>query len=523
MTFQIGRRLLLISCVTAAGCQGPEVVHRGGYIARCQVERQECAVFDVNTNQCLTISEDHKVFVGDVCYDPSVANSAATTCQNTFCTNDINAPGFCNTTVFSAGAAPEGVCGVSPAVLGPSEVIATLHSERCGPDVSEIVGDRTQFICDFTTHDDRTPPPDQTLFLDTSMMTVLQQLGPPSTDISRATDITFIDGASFPPPTAALFQLTPGPVASASGGGVTAGVTARRGLATIGQVCTPEICVLKTLDSLRVDVADTTVAGVPLTNLLIATTAPAPLTSIGDPSGGTFLGVAAGQMTLRVSGKMNGVDTVFFALNDSPWRVDAATPAFHLQGGLTLPHVAPNGGSVTVTADAHGTPATAQTTACAAETGLQRLFGFEDVQRWSSTQAALSLATAPLTQGCGALGVQGSGYMTIAGGPFSTSGLATNAAASVDLFIPGNQPNPSWLGALQMYLSCPSGNVFNQYIGQVELTGKPQSHYSTLRFPLPSAVQSTLARPLDDCAFSFALNVNATGQTWLLDNLRFTP
>jgi hypothetical protein len=34
---------------------------------------------------------------------------------------------------------------------------------------------------------------------------------------------------------------------------------------------------------------------------------------------------------------------------------------------------------------------------------------------------------------------------------------------------------------------------------------------------------STLAQPLKDCSFSFALNVNATGQRWILDNLRFTP
>jgi hypothetical protein len=119
--------------------------------------------------------------------------------------------------------------------------------------------------------------------------------------------------------------------------------------------------------------------------------------------------------------------------------------------------------------------------------------------------------------------VSGQGYIPITGGAFTTSAVTTNAAASVDLFIPGNQPNPSYLGALQMYLSCPSGNVFNQYIGQVELTGKPQNQYSTLRFPLPAATLSTLAQPLKDCSFSFALNVNPTGQRWIMDNLRFTP
>jgi hypothetical protein len=63
----------------------------------------------------------------------------------------------------------------------------------------------------------------------------------------------------------------------------------------------------------------------------------------------------------------------------------------------------------------------------------------------------------------------------------------------------------------------------NQYIGQVELTGKPQDHFSSLRFPLPAATVGTLRRSLNDCSFTFALNVNATDRRWILDNVRFTP
>ena len=100
--------------------------------------------------------------------------------------------------------------------------------------------------------------------------------------------------------------------------------------------------------------------------------------------------------------------------------------------------------------------------------------------------------TSPIRQGCGALGIQGSGYMPINSIAFVAGGLTVTAALSVDLFIPNNQPNQFYLGALQMYLSCPSVGSYNQYIGQVELTGKPQNAYSTLRFPLPTAVKNTL-------------------------------
>lgn len=36
-------------------------------------------------------------------------------------------------------------------------------------------------------------------------------------------------------------------------------------------------------------------------------------------------------------------------------------------------------------------------------------------------------------------------------------------------------------------------------------------------------VRTTLTSNLNDCFFSFALNVNQTNRTWILDNLRFTP
>ncbi len=60
-------------------------------------------------------------------------------------------------------------------------------------------------------------------------------------------------------------------------------------------------------------------------------------------------------------------------------------------------------------------------------------------------------------------------------------------------------------------------------MGQVDLAGKPQNRFSTMRIPLTSAARNVLARPLDDCSIQYTLNVNGTNQTWVLDNLRFTP
>ena len=78
-------------------------------------------------------------------------------------------------------------------------------------------------------------------------------------------------------------------------------------------------------------------------------------------------------------------------------------------------------------------------------------------------------------------------------------------------------------GQLQQYLSCPSGNFFHQFIGQVDLTGKPVNRFSPMRIPLTSAARAVLCAVHDDCSFQYTLNVNGTTQTWVLDNLRFTP
>jgi hypothetical protein len=522
--------------VAAGGCQGPQPFYHGGGLVTCAVKRQECTLADPATGRCLALTAapappfntNVVTFNAHVCCDPNSGCNPDTICNTTFCPNppDIDAPAFCQVVSSLNPTPPTGQCGPAPAGSGLAEVRVTYHSERRAS--------RSDENNDFplTPVDESLPKAgDPPICLDVTKTAAMNQLAPPNTDYSRATNMTSIvvnsANCAGQTPSQIIYDIVPAGIATGSGGGVTAPVTALRGQASVGQACPGggDVCLTTALNGLQIDVADMTIAGVSLTNLQVAAARPAPLSTINDPVLGSFLGVPAGALRLRVTGKMNGADTSFNALNDTPWRVDVSSSAFRVRGQLSLNNLGPNGSALplTITADASGVPTTAQSAACGAESSLQRLFGFEDVQRWTSTQAALSLVTSPVTQGCGALGVSGQGYIPIAGGTFTTSGLTKNAAASVDLFIPGNQPNQSYLGALQMYLSCPSGNVFNQYIGQVALTGKPQNQYSTLRFPLPAVTSSTLARPLNDCSFSFALSVNLTGHTWILDNLRFAP
>ncbi|HEY2409605.1 MAG TPA: hypothetical protein VGI10_26555 [Polyangiaceae bacterium] len=166
------------------------------------------------------------------------------------------------------------------------------------------------------------------------------------------------------------------------------------------------------------------------------------------------------------------------------------------------------------------------------QTAADRIFGFERAADFTlapwSAPATLSVQTARRTQACEGLQIRGKGFMELSTAQFSSQDLiGPSSRIDVDLFIPTGQPNPSWLGALQMYLSCPAEGINHSYIGQVELTGKPVGAFSTLAFDLSaSQLQPLQAGTATDCSFNFALNVNSTGPTlsWVLDNLRFgTP
>ena len=104
---------------------------------------------------------------------------------------------------------------------------------------------------------------------------------------------------------------------------------------------------------------------------------------------------------------------------------------------------------------------------------------------------------------------------------FATPLAGTTSTLALDVFIPPNQPNQSWLGAVQLYLSCPSANFNNQYIGQAELTGKPVGQFSTFTYPIPGPIETVLKGSHPDCSFSMAVNMNQTPTPPVVDNLRF--
>lgn len=153
--------------------------------------------------------------------------------------------------------------------------------------------------------------------------------------------------------------------------------------------------------------------------------------------------------------------------------------------------------------------------------GNADIAGFEDPNDWTTIVGSVTPGTDTRhTQGTSSLALAAKGFVQVKSPTFElTSALASTA--SLDFFLPSQQPNPYWLGAVQLYVDCPSKNVNNAFVGQVELTGKTLNAFNHLTFAVPSAIRSAVGASCSDFDYSVSVNVptDATG-TYLLDNFQ---
>jgi hypothetical protein len=212
--------------------------------------------------------------------------------------------------------------------------------------------------------------------------------------------------------------------------------------------------------------------------------------------------------------------------NGQPLAVGATSSTISIAGQAAVVTQGPTRDLLDVTLSINVTASTASPGAsCVGLTREKQIMGFEldsdGKGLWRSPQSSLAVSSRTPTQGCYAVDVPGSGYRVLNSVNFSTPLVGMTANLALDYFIPANPPNPYWIGAVQMYVTCPSASLNNAYIGQVELTGKPTGAYSTLTFPIPSWIRTPLAAVHSDCSFSIALYSDQMPTAPTLDNLRF--
>lgn len=528
-------------------------------VVTCAVARRECTKADA-TRKCALWSSNQSSFEATACMSISDNNSPENTCMRQFC-GDANDDNYSRLDcVAHAIANPPGVAsaGVCTTYAGKAAITYEQRYARClalgingACDIIDTAlkrGPTSAFECV-----DLAQAPAVTQVLPTSNAPGLGAApGPIWFPSAKITGMVLNDPRCQTAGTTGTqsFKLNRTSVGTVAGAGLMVPIVASQGLVTSSNSCNtgttpppilqspapvgttydpppagttydpPPTACTEQLNDVKLAFDDVAVSGVSLTGLTATSVGVAKVTTT-SPGQGI---IAPGGLKLAVAGLVNGAKAAFAVANSTPWTANIGATSITLAGDIDfiandgiLPPV-----NVKATLSLTAPKATAEQVACAELTGVQSLFGFEERVNWRSTNAALSYVDTPTTQGCGALGVSGQGFLTVESDKFATSALTVAPALSVDLYVPSNQPNIWWLGDMHMYLTCASAGVNNQFIGQVGLTGLPTGTFSTLRFPLPAAPRTTLSGNFNDCSLSVALNVNQTGQSWILDNLRFT-
>jgi hypothetical protein len=151
-----------------------------------------------------------------------------------------------------------------------------------------------------------------------------------------------------------------------------------------------------------------------------------------------------------------------------------------------------------------------------------QVMSFEDpLHAWTST-APLGFDTTQKTQGAASLVVNASGNVVVNSAPFGTAEvLRVGTKLALDVFVPATQPNPSWLGDVQMSFTTAAANVNNAYIGYAALTGLTRGQWNTIEFTVPGSVRTALLGDHPRARFSVTLNTPGGAQPLRLDNLRF--
>jgi hypothetical protein len=143
-------------------------------------------------------------------------------------------------------------------------------------------------------------------------------------------------------------------------------------------------------------------------------------------------------------------------------------------------------------------------------------------QFWFSQTASLSNSTTLFTERAASMSVDASGYVRLDSIPVNSWDFdVIGTRLDLDVYVPpAGQPQPFWLGAVQLYLTIPGAQMVNNFIGQVELT-PGGTGWRTAAFTLPANVRAALLEAQSNVRIGIAVNTPNGAPPILLDNLRF--
>lgn len=161
-----------------------------------------------------------------------------------------------------------------------------------------------------------------------------------------------------------------------------------------------------------------------------------------------------------------------------------------------------------------------------AASATQQILNLNNPSNWTASNgSAQASSVSPPGSTTGSLAVSGTGYVTIVSAPLSSADVRALAGSSLltphyQLFIPASQPNPFWIGGVQILLSSPSANIFNAFVSETELTGQKLGQWNTETFSVPPGnAASLLTGNETDVTVTLVLNVNNGTGPWLMSDL----
>jgi hypothetical protein len=155
------------------------------------------------------------------------------------------------------------------------------------------------------------------------------------------------------------------------------------------------------------------------------------------------------------------------------------------------------------------------------------VLSFDQASAWTARPGSVS-GTSVRSEGKGALALKAQGATSVlTSAPVSSrapqlANLSQGVDIAIDLQLPTDQPNPWWLGSLELMVSVPSRDVYGAHCGIQELNDQRLGMYQTRRFRLPDWVAAKLqGQSYEDLTFQVRLHLPAGARgTYLLDNLR---
>jgi len=146
----------------------------------------------------------------------------------------------------------------------------------------------------------------------------------------------------------------------------------------------------------------------------------------------------------------------------------------------------------------------------------------DQADEWSLSVGSFERDEENKTQGDASIKINSSGYQELLSRDIDVSGLGTiSSRLAFDFFCGTNQPNSYWVGNINVYVSCPSANLYDLPVGYINLTEEPLGMFKTYTFNLTEEVFNLFSSGKKDIKLKIALNTNSGSGPYNLDNLRF--